>query len=546
MKYLVLLSFVIFFSGCAVTQDDEKVAELSPAEETCQHKVEQTINDTLGNIASCDSKQEGIVEVIHPTEPIEVPLPEPAEVIDVAPDDVWLRIADGLEFDIPENQPRLESQKRWYLKHPGYMQRVATRARPFLHYIVEQLEAHDVPLDIALLPIVESAFDPFAYSSGRASGMWQFIPETGKRFGMPQNWWYDGRRDVVASTQGAIDYLTYLHNMFDGNWLHALAAYNSGEGRVQRAIRKNKRLGKDTDFWSLDLPRETRAYVPKLLALADMLKQADRYNFTWPSIDNAAVIEVVDVGSQIDLAMAAEFAELTLPELQALNPGFNKWATDPNGPHTLVLPIDKVSTFLVALNDTPEEKRLNWERHEVKRGDSIGKIAKIYNTNIDVIKRINKLTSNTIYAGDKLLVPVALTDMNAYALSAAQNSYHPGRSSQGRKKLTHKVKSGDTLWEISRIYNVSITQLTHWNRMARTETLSLGKELVIWTSDDEPEKADNTRALTYSVRRGDSLSRIASKFNVSVNDILRWNALSKNNYLQPGQMLKLMVDITKS
>jgi membrane-bound lytic murein transglycosylase D len=533
MKYLCLICLPVFLSGCALSST-EKPANSSPSIND-QSISEQSIAEEI--------QLEGVADVIHPAELVEVPLPEPFEKEVSAPNNVWLHIADQLEFKIPQNQSRLESQKRWYLEHPEYMARVATRARPFLYYIVEQLERHDVPVDIALLPIVESAFDPFAYSSGRAAGMWQFIPSTGKRFGMPQNWWYDGRRDVVASTQGAIDYLKYLNNMFDGNWLHALAAYNSGEGRVQRAIRKNQRLGKSTDFWSLDLPRETRAYVPKLLALADILKQSEKYDFNWPEIDNAPVIHVVEVGSQIDLAMAAQMADLKVSELQALNPGFNKWATDPNGPHRLVLPIDKVTDFTLALNNTPENKRLNWERHTVKRGDSIGKIAQRYNTNMDVIKRINNLNGNTIYAGDKLLVPVALTNLNAYALSAAQNSYHPGRTTRGKTKTHHIVKAGDTLSDIAHAYDVSITQLSRWNRMSRNDTLSLGKRLVIWSGE---ETTDITRSLTYKVRKGESLSVIADKFNVDINDIVRWNALSKSKYLQPGQPLKLKIDITKS
>ncbi len=546
MKYLYLFCLPVILSGCALTSTENDVSNNANTQkplllEVCEFSDKS--NPTEHDAQLCENRQEGVADLVHPEELVDVPLPETKPLLPSEPDDVWVRIANQLEFTIPEKQARLDAQKKWYLKHPDYMARVAKRARPFLYYIVEQLEENDIPLDIALLPIVESAFDPFAYSSGRAAGMWQFIPSSGKRFGMPQNWWYDGRRDVVASTQGAIDYLKYLNNMFDGNWMHALAAYNSGEGRVMRAIRKNKRLGKNTDFWSLDLPRETRAYVPKLLALADILKNAERYNFSWPQIDNAPVIEVVDVGSQIDLAMAAKMAGLSLAELQALNPGFNKWATAPDGPHLLVLPMDKVETFTIALNETPEESRLNWERHKVKRGESIGLIAQQYNTNIDVIKRINNIKGNTIYAGDDLLVPVALTELNAYALTAAQDSYHPNRNNDNKIKIYHTVKSGDTLWDLARAYDVSVSQLSRWNRMSRNDPLKLGKRLVMFS---EEEQSNNTRSLSYKVRRGDSLSLIASKFKVKVNDIVRWNGLSKNKYLQPGQSLKLKVDITKS
>jgi len=555
MKYLVVFTCLILITACSSTdtvrQDDDKLvvqnkAPLQSSKNICLEAEVLAGDGQKHDPQDCETDhKEGVAELIHPLEPIKVPLPKTPSINTDVPSDIWDYIAQNLSLEIPENQSRLDAQKAWYLKHPTYMRRVANRARPFLHYIVEQLESQDIPLDIALLPIVESGFDPFAYSPGRAAGMWQFIPESGKRFGMPQNWWYDGRRDVIASTQGAINYLKFLHGMFDGNWMHALAAYNSGEGRVQRAIRKNQRKGKPTDFWSLDLPRETRAYVPKLLALADILRHGDKYNFKWPSIDNAPVLEVVDVGSQIDLAMAAEMAQLSLAELQALNPGYNQWATDPHGTHTMLLPIDKTEAFLQALSQVPPKERLRWERHKVRSGESIGKIASMYETTVNVIKSINELNSNTIYAGDYLLVPIALTDLSAYSLSTAQNSYHAGRSNESKVKITYTVRSGDSLWEIARDYGVSVSQLSRWNRMSKNDTLNVGKQLVVWTKNTGDSSA-NKRSLKYKVKKGDSLSEIANKFNVKVNDIVRWNALSKRAYLQPGQQLTLKVNVTQS
>ncbi|WP_395344205.1 LysM peptidoglycan-binding domain-containing protein [Ningiella sp. W23] len=562
MKLLFWIFLALVISGCSLTEaPDAESPELTTSQITDENKVTDLsslepcrINhETSGNQQkmaaggheqeACIESQEGVAKLIHPTQEVDVPLPLPETIPAEVEANLWKYIAKNVSLEVPTGEPRLEAQKRWYLRHPDYMKRVSKRATPFLYYIVKELEANDIPLDIALLPIVESAFDPFAYSSGRAAGMWQFIPGTGKRFGMPQNWWYDGRRDVVASTQGAIAYLKYLHNMFDGNWMHALAAYNSGEGRVQRAIRKNKRAGKATDFWSLDLPKETRAYVPKLLALSDMLKNAENYNFKWPVIDNVEVIQVVNVGSQIDLAKAAQMANLTLPELQALNPGFNQWATNPQGPHRLVLPLDRAESFGLALNNTPENERLNWERHKIRSGESIGKIAKQYNTNVDVIRRINNIKGNTIYAGDHLLVPVALSELDAYALNAAQNLYHTSSNRSQQAKFTHTVQSGDTLWDIAGLHKVSVNDLARWNRMSTRDTLKLGKKLTVY---QKGSSTDSRRSVTYSVRRGDSLSLIASKFQVKVNDILRWNSLSKNKYLQPGQQLTLLVDITKS
>ena len=247
-------------------------------------------------------------------------------------EDLWLRIQAQLTFPVPQTRPIVE-QRNFYSSHQAYLDRVASRAQPFLYFIVQEIEKRQMPLELALLPIVESAFDPFAFSHAAASGMWQFMPATGKRFGLKQNFWYDGRRDVIASTRAALDYLQYLHDTLEGDWLNAIAAYNSGEGRILKAIKRNKQKRLPTDFWSLDLPSETVAYVPKLLALVDILKRPDEFDIVWKFIANEPKIEVVEIGSQLDLAIAAEWAGLEVSELQALNPGLSQWATDPDGPH---------------------------------------------------------------------------------------------------------------------------------------------------------------------------------------------------------------------
>jgi FOG: LysM repeat len=234
------------------------------------------------------------------------------------------------------------------------------------------------------------------------------MPQTDERFDLKQNWWYDGRRDIVQSTRAALHYLSYLHKTLEGDWLNAIAAYNSGEGRLMRAIKKNHKKHLPTNFWSLDLPRETTAYLPKLLALADLLKRSDEFNVTWKPIINAQVVEVFDVRSQIDLALAAEMADMRLTELYRLNPVFNRWATDPNGPHSLQLPIDKAQQFSEKLDNTDITNRLRWQRYEVNSGDSISVIAKKFTTSPNSIISLNKLDSYTIRIGQELLIP--LTD----------------------------------------------------------------------------------------------------------------------------------------
>jgi membrane-bound lytic murein transglycosylase D len=550
---LLPLALIGTLSACNATTNNEQASQLEQ-----EHQIAEQIVVSCGQSKKqaedhfdCESAESGIIPTTHPVETVEVAVEVPEEVAEAAAEtkikDVWQRVRSQLKFEFEDNK-RIAAQRNWYLKHPSYMKRVAVRAKPFLHLIVEKIEQQNMPLELVLLPIVESAFDPFAYSHGRAAGMWQFIPSTGKRFGMKQTWWYDGRRDVMASTQGAIDYLNYLVNMFDGNWLHALAAYNSGEGRVQRSIRKNKRMGKPTDFWNLDLPRETRAYVPKLLALADILDNSDQYDFQWPEINNIPFTQEVTIGSQIDLALAAQMAGLTVKELHALNPGYNRWATDPNGPYKLLLPIDKVDKFSTELAKTDSSQRLNWVRHEVKIGDSLLKLAKQYHTNTDIISKVNELKSNVIIAGNYLIIPVALKSLDSYSLSQDQRLVKTQSKRSGAYKLNHTVKSGDTFWDLSREYNVNLRQLAKWNGMAPTDMLRPGKKLVVWVDNvSKGQRKDAVmRTLTYTVRNGDSLARIAGKFNVKVSDIQKWNQAKLKKYLQPGQKLKIFVDVTRT
>ena len=255
----------------------------------------------------------------------------------LAPTDLWEAMRRN--FGLPgRNDARVRAQRDWYARHPEYMRRVSQRAGRYAAHILQEVEQRDMPAEIALLPIVESAYDPFAYSHGRAAGLWQFIPATGKRYGLKQDWWYDGRRDLVESTRAALDYLEYLHKRFHGDWLLALAAYNSGEGTVIRAIRRNRRKGKPVSFWDLDLPRETRAYVPKLIALKQLVNSPEKYGVKLEQVDIEPPFEMIDTGGQIDLAIAADLAGIDLDELYRFNPGFNQWATPPKGPHRLLIP----------------------------------------------------------------------------------------------------------------------------------------------------------------------------------------------------------------
>ena len=472
--------------------------------------------------------------------------------------DTWERIRNG--FTLPDiDHKRVEQELNWFKRHPEYMNRVVERARPYLHYIIETVEAAGIPSEFALLPIVESAFQPFAYSHGRAAGIWQFIPATGKQYGLKQNWWYDGRRDVHASTKSAVRLLKNLNRNFKGDWLHALAAYNTGDGRVKRSIRKNKRKGKSTNFFALSLPKETRAYVPKLLALKKIINDPEAYGITLDAIANEPYFEQVKLDSQIDLALVAEMADLPLDDVYRLNSGYNRWATSPNGPYDLLIPVTHVEAFKTKLAELPTNKRIKWVRHRVRSGETLGTIAQKFHTSIRTIKRVNRLRGKMIRVGRGLTIPVASLSLRKYRLSANQRKSKLQNIPRQGRKVSHIVQQGETFWELAQYHRVGVKQLAKWNSMAPKDRLQAGQRLIIWSRrgsaktssvDIEnlsaPPRRNITKRIGYKVRRGDSLARISNKFRVSIRQLKRWNrSVRTRKYLQPGQWLTLIVDVAR-
>ncbi|EPP2128697.1 LysM peptidoglycan-binding domain-containing protein [Vibrio alginolyticus] len=522
LKYTWALALLL--SGCQLTQSDStsSTPETNKSEQTAKQNA---VKAQPGNKSSLAKKSANDApKVLSPQEQ----------------EDVWQRIAMQLDMDIP-NHKKVDYYRTWYLKHPNHLYTVSKRATPFLYMITKRIEERGLPMELALLPVVESSFDAFAYSHGSAAGLWQFVPGTGKMMGLEQNYWYDGRRDVAAATDAALDYLVQLNERFDGNWEHAIAAYNSGGGRVSSAIRKNKKLGKPIDFFSLDLPKETSSYVPKLLALADVIANQDKYGLNIPAIPNKPVLTLVDPEEQLDLAIAADYAGISVKELQSYNPAYNQWSTAPEGPHKLLIPVEKKETFLTKVKKN-RGKGMKVARYKVKSGDSLSVLANKYGTTTKVIRRANGLSNNNIRIGQYLLIPTSTKDDAKYALTAQNRLNKTQSRARGQLKLTHVVQSGESLWSIARNNKVSYKSLAKWNGMSPKDPLRVGQKLVIWKDSD---KGSVIRTVFYNVRSGDTISGIASKFKVKTNDIVKWNSLHKKKYLQPGQKLKLYVDVTK-
>jgi len=490
--------------------------------------------------------------IVDPLAELDANNPDPFEKQEYPTYSIWPRIREGFQIDTHLDHPWVQAELNWYSNHQEYLYRTMARAEPFIHYILEEAEKRNLPTELVLLPIVESAYQPFAYSHGRAAGIWQFIPSTGRIYGLDQTWWYDGRRDIYASTQAALQYLQNLSKQFNGDWTLALAAYNSGSGTVQRAIRKNKKLGKPTDFWHLKLPKETRAYVPKLMALKELVESPELYEIGLRCIPDAPGFVKVSTETQIDLALAAELAELDVDTLYSYNPAFNRWATSPDGPHSLLLPYDNAEIFKANLALLPQDQRVQWKRHKIKNGETLSHIAIKYNTTVKELRKINNIRGNNIRAGKHLLIPVASRSQTTYTLSSSQRIKAIQSTSKGNKtRINHIVQNGESFWTISRKYKVNMHKLAKWNGMAVRDPLQKGRKLVVWTNNSgtpsglsNGKPAHTIQPIFYTVRNGDSLYRIANRYSVSIGDLHRWNTI-KGKYLQPGQKLKLYIDITE-
>ncbi|MGL6258178.1 LysM peptidoglycan-binding domain-containing protein [Vibrio sp. WXL210] len=537
MRILIsgLLGTILVGCQLAPSTDSDSQKQQKPQDDVSQSVESSTSSSDEVTPSSAQDDETDALE----TEAIaEEKQPEPV-ITPQSQEDVWQRMAMQFEMEVPDHKT-VNYYRTWYLKHPSHLRTVSQRAQPFMHLIVEKIEERGLPLELALLPIVESSFDAFAYSHGRAAGLWQFVPATGKAMGLEQNFWYDGRRDVAASTDAALNYLAQQHRRF-GDWSHAIAAYNSGGGRLNSAIRQNRNAGKPTDFFSLDLPKETSGYVPKLLALADVIANQEKYGIEIPAIPNQKVVTLVDPKEQLDLAVAAEYAGISVKQLQSLNPAYNQWSTAPEEHHKLLLPTSAVAQFEQSLDEN-RGKGVRLVRYQVQSGDSLSVIAQRHNTTTSVIRTANGLSDNNIRIGQYLMVPNSVKDEQEYQLTANNRLRSTQSQSRGQYKIDHVVKSGESLWTIARQHKVSYRSLAQWNGMAPNDTLRVGQNLVVWKDGKE---GAIIRTVVYNVRSGDTISGIASRFKVRSSDVVKWNNLHGEKYLQPGQRLTLYVDVTK-
>ena len=456
IRFIISLLICVF---CAVLPAYAQTAETQPAGQP-EEKI------ALNSPVTSPATDEAVPQWLPSGRDIRIELIPRAAPL---PQDLWTRIRDG--FEMRELNSKLVARhENWYARHPEYFARMVDRARLYLYYITEEVERRGMPSEIALLPMVESAFNPGAYSTSRASGIWQFMPSTGKKFGMQQNWWYDGRRDVISATNGALDYLQNLHSMF-GDWQLALAAYNCGEGAVLRAQAHNRRRGLPTDYAHLRLLRETRNYVPKLLAIKHIISDPGKFGLALQDIPNKPYFAAITTTQHIDVKLAAQLAGISEDEFAALNPAHNRPVILQDNNDFILLPIDKIATFRTNLENY-DKPLVSWQPYKPKKGERLDKLAPRFGLSLANLKSVNGLSRHgNISTGQTLLVPVngdeTSSEFEAFNMHLAPTD-SPTRI---------KVRRGDTLGALSRRYHVSIAKLRRWNGPLRI--IRIGQTLVV-------------------------------------------------------------------
>ena len=418
----------------------------------------------------------------------------PVAEVDV-PADLWERIRRGFAMpDLAVDQ--VQDRERWYADRPDYIQRMTARSSKYLYHIVEELEQRNMPTELALLPFIESAFNPQAVSSARASGMWQFMPRTGKHFDLKQNAFRDDRRDVLASTRAALDYLQRLHGMF-GDWHLALAAYNWGEGNVGKALARNKRLGEPLNYTELRMPAETRMYVPKLQAMENLVANPDVLGVTLPTIPNHPYFQTVPLPRDADVAVIAKLAEVSMDDFKALNPSAHRPVMLASGTPHILLPWDNAEIFQRNL-ESHDGQLASWTAWVAPKNMKVADAAKRVGMSEEELRTVNKIPPRMlIKAGSALLVPRSISHQKDVSEKLADNGQLNLAPEQVLRKQVVKARKGDTMASVAKRYKVSVDQLADWNKLALNSSLKPGQKVMLML----PGKAKKSKAAAGKKRR---------------------------------------------
>ena len=449
-----------------------------------------------------------------------IPVDEPQLVAK----NVWeyMIINNNYDHDISLDKKTLEYINN-HIKDVDKFNEFLSKSYYFIYYIIQELEAADLPPELALIPFVESNYDPFSISPSGAVGLWQFMPKTGRMFNLEKSWWNEDRHDPYRSTHAAIGYFKYLFERFDNDLYLALAAYNAGPTYLDRQINKNKRRNLGYDFWSLDLNKQVTEYIPKYIAIREIVFNSEKYGVNLPEIPVESVVKRIEIPGQVEILTLSEYLEIPPELIYKLNAGYTKWASAPKDKSIFYVPIEK--TYLLDSPDSPFDNvnQINWISHIVESGDSLWKLAKKYDTEVKIIKKINYLESDLLSLKDTLLIPLS---------SSKSNNFIPYEM--------HIVSEGDTLWSISNKYKIDIRDITRMNSISQNSILQLGQQLTIGNKNIHRNIESKKRTILYSVKQGDNLYKISDIFDVSIESIKQINDFESSD-LMPGQIIKIAI-----
>ncbi len=470
----------------------------------------------------------------------EMPVASPAAEEDTIPGDVWERIRRG--FAIPDlASPAVDRWLRFYTRDPAYLRRMADRAGQYLYDIVENVEARGMPMELALLPFVESAFQPEALSKAKAAGLWQFMPATGNDYSLNQNLWRDDRQDVLQSTRAALDYFEYLHGMF-GDWQLALAAYNWGEGSVSRAIARAKRAGRAADYAHLRMPRETADYVPKLEAIKRIIENPSKYGIELPDVGNEPFFVTITKPRDIDTKTAAELAGMPLEEFRALNPSYKLPVIVASHNNVMLLPADRVDYFIDNLASWMDSGQplSRWSTYKLQQGETLAAVAERAGMSESFLREVNGIPKGRqVLPNSTLLIlsdagdDISADDADARLRLSPQTTW---------RRVTYRVRPGDTLSTIARRWHITMKSIVTANRL-RSDRLRAGQRLILTVPNVERAPIQQASRSTgshkiHAVSSGETLSSIARRYGVSVSALRTTNRIS-GNVIRPGQRLRI-------
>ena len=438
-------------------------------------------------------------------------------------ENVWDRIKDTSSLDADNLDEKTLEYVNQYLSNPAQLDILLEKGRYFIYFVLEELERYKLPPELALLPYIESNYDPFSISASGAMGIWQFMPATARIYGLKDTWWYEQRHDPLVSSKAAIRYLAYLHNRFNKKITYTLAAYNGGPTLLEKRIKLNKKAGELTDIKNLKLPTQTQEYVPKFKAILAIVLNSEQYEIKLPDFPNKPVLGKIELNGQVEILAFSEFAGLKPEFVYKLNAGYTKWASPPGDKTIFNIPIELEEVLNLKKENFIQTNQINWVTHRVSKGDSLWKIAEEFDTEVNVLKKVNYLSSNVLSLNQELLIPLS-NDQN--------QTFIPYQA--------HIISEGDTLWNLGIQYNISPAEIAKTNGLKMSSPLRIGSELNIGNKNIYRTINSKKRTILYSVKQGDSLYRIADIFNIEISDIKKINELSTNE-IKPGQVLKIII-----